>query len=304
MRELHGLVARVTMALVGLLLACSFGALGLFIVREIVAATSSILDSLGLLLFAALVLTPALYGAWLAWRGIRGYSRPAGDQRIMVAILAVIFLCGLAGFGNAVLTVFRLGPALVQHAPWYTQQGGAWQFVMMTMAVPFQLAAHELGHIAAGRWVGFEFLSVQVGPFCLDRPSHHWRVTWQPLTFGLGGRATMAFHGKLGFPRCSAIYAAGGPAANLLFALAAGLVVAALPAPESSAAAVAVGLLEGCAIEGAILGLYNLLPVRGAGTDGARIVTALQTPRELTVVPRNSAAGSVRARPLRLLDRE
>jgi hypothetical protein len=165
---------------------------------------------------------------------------------------------------------------------------------MMTMALPLQLAAHEMGHIAAGRWVGFDFLNIQVGPLCLDRPSYRWRVTWQPVSFGLGGRATMTFHGKLGLPRCSAIFAAGGPAANLLFALAAGLVVVAVPAPGSSAAAVAVGLLKGCAVQGAILGAYNLLPVRGAGTDGARIVMALRSRGKSPTVRGDRTSGSAR----------
>jgi hypothetical protein len=124
--------------------------------------------------------------------------------------------------------------------------------------------------------VGFEFVSIQVGPICLNRRARQWRVTWQPLQFGLGGRATVLFHGSPDFSQRSAVFAAGGPAANLLLALVAWVASAGAPLPETAAAAVALGVLKGCAAEGIILCVLNLIPVPGTGTDGARILHALR----------------------------
>ena len=201
--------------------------------------------------------------------------------RAVLLVAGVVLAIGVvASYLAAVVTVARVGPVVLQRASWHSLDGGAWFIVMMSLALPLHLAAHELGHALAGRWVGYEFLSIQVGPFCLDRPSGRWRVTWQPLQFGLGGRASAARGGSRRLARRTAIFAAGGPAANLLLALVAGLAAAAVPLPETAPGAVAVGFLNGCAAQGVILCVLNLVPIRGAGADGARILEALRRPGE------------------------
>lgn len=45
--------------------------------------------------------------------------------------------------------------------------------------------------------------------------------------------------------------------------------------------AVALGVLKGCAAEGMVLCVLNLLPVPGTGTDGARIVQALRAAKRV-----------------------
>jgi hypothetical protein len=71
------------------------------------------------------------------------------------------------------------------------------------------------------------------------------------------------------------MFAAGGPAANLLLAAFSGLISAAVR-PTSALAALMVGVLNACAAQGVLLCAYNLIPIRLAGNDGARILEALQ----------------------------
>jgi len=278
-RQLHGPFARTVMVALGVLFVFPFGGLGCFIAFH-AGRASSPWGALKGMVAAGLLFAVAVYGAWLAGRGLRGYSRPTlRTDRLLFT--AAVFLCaaGVASYLAMMVTFFSVGPVVLQRASWHSLNGTAWIAAMMSLALPLQLAAHELGHVVAGHLVGFEFLSIQVGPFCLDRPCGRWRVTWQPLAFGLGGRATVAFHGSHRLPQRTATFAAGGPAANLLLALVAGVAAAAAPLPGTAAAAVAVGFLNGCAAEGVLLCVLNLVPVRGTGTDGARILHALRPPR-------------------------
>lgn len=267
------------MLTVGVLFVLTFGVLGVFILHEAGAARSAS-NALGTTALAMLVLAPAVYGLVLAWRGLRGVWRPrSATRRLALAVGVVLAAASLAAVPAAIVRLVRTDHLAMFRGGLHSVGGLDWYMTLMIFTLPVQLAAHELGHVLAGRWVGFEFLSIQVGPFCLDRALGPWRVTWQPLAFGFGGRATMLFHGRENLPRRSAIFAAGGPAANLLLAALAGFAAAAAH-PSSGLAALIVGVLNACALQGVLLGAYNLIPIRLASNDGARILEALQAMRK------------------------
>ncbi len=271
----YGAGTRAFMLAVGILFALTFGFVGVFILRE-VGTARSVRAVVGTMLLAALLLAPAVYGLVLVWRGLRGCWRPASwSRRLALGVGVVLAAASLATVPAAITRLLRADHLAMLRGGVHSVGGLDWYFALMILTAPLQLAAHELGHLLAGRWVGFEFLNIQVGPFCLDRPLRTWRATWQPLAFGFGGRATMLFHGRHHLPRRTAIFAAGGPAANLLLAAFAGL-GSATAQPTSAIAALSVGILNACAIEGVLLCVYNLIPIRVAGNDGARILEALQ----------------------------
>lgn len=245
------------------------------------------------MLLAALLLAPAVYGLVLMWRGLRGCWRPASwSRRLALGVGVVLAAASLAAVPATIIRLFRTDHLAMLRGGLHSVGGLDWYFSLMILTAPLQLAAHELGHVFAGRWVAFEFLSIQVGPFCLDRPIRTWRVTWQPLAFGFGGRATMLFHGRHDLPRRTAIFAAGGPAANLLLAAFAGLASAAAR-PTTALAALSAGILNACAVEGVLLCAYNLIPIRLAGNDGARILEALQPLQPVRRGARDRKAASI-----------
>jgi hypothetical protein len=271
----YGAGTRAFMLAAGMVFVLTFGFVGVFVLREVGTAKSAG-AALGTTLLAALLLAPALYGLVLAWRGLSGCWRPRSwTRRLALGVGVVLAAASLAATPATIIRLFRTDHLSMLRGGLRSVGGLDWYFSLMILTAPLQLAAHELGHMFAGRWVGFEFLSIQVGPFCLDRPLRAWRVTWQPLAFGFGGRATMLFHGRHDLPRRTAIFAAGGPAANLLLAAFAGLASAAAR-PTTAIAALTVGILNACAVEGVLLCAYNLMPIRLAGNDGARILEALQ----------------------------
>ncbi len=281
--ERHGPSARTALIFVGFLFVIPFGALGSFMALD-ASRTATFRNAAEEIAIAAFMLAIAAYGAALAWRGLRGYSRPTARSRRMLVAAACVFIGGgLAEALYAFVRAFTVGPVILQRAPWYSFDGSAWYAVLASVAVPLQLAAHELGHVVAGHLVGFEFHSIQVGPFCLDRLSGPWRMTWQPLALGLGGRATVVTRGGGRLPHRKAAFAAGGPAGNLLLTLAAVLAAAVAPTPTTAAGAFAGGFLHACVVLGIVFCLVNLVPVRGAGTDGARIVEALGAVRNAVV---------------------
>lgn len=277
--ERHGRLSRAVMVVVGSVIAVLFGALGCALAVAI-PGERGLGSAIGLGALVVFLLAIAAYGAWLAWRGVRGYSRPSPlVHRAMIAVYAFFMIAAAAGMVACLVSASRSDPVRLQRAPWWSLRAGEWRMAMLLLALPVQLLAHELGHVLAGRLVGFGFLSLQVGPFHLDRLSGRWRITLRPLELGLGGRAEVDYQDQRRLPQRSAIFAAGGPAANLAVALLAFLASAAIGVPVTAPGAVAAGLLGACAWSGLALTLLNLLPVGGAGTDGARILAALRARR-------------------------
>ncbi|HEX7078116.1 MAG TPA: hypothetical protein VF363_06835 [Candidatus Eisenbacteria bacterium] len=113
--------------------------------------------------------------------------------------------------------------------------GGAW----------CALAAHEAGHLLAGRFVGFRFGFFALGPVWLARVGPRVRLRWNRLPAAWGGMAlaypvdTRSLSARLAF--C----AAGGPLASLGLAAVAFALAKALPAPAiESRLAMAVAIMS------------------------------------------------------------
>ncbi len=89
------------------------------------------------------------------------------------------------------------------------------------------LAVHELGHVVAGRAVGFRFGRFGVGPFCIEHQNDRLRVRWLPPH--LWGPFALVY--PVTSERMStslAWYVAGGPMASLALAASAWSMAAAI----------------------------------------------------------------------------
>ncbi|MGC9973205.1 MAG: site-2 protease family protein [Bryobacteraceae bacterium] len=89
---------------------------------------------------------------------------------------------------------------------------------IVAVALPLSILVHELGHAFAGAAVGWRFRSLAVGPLELVRFPHGWRFRHNRA--GHLGFVTLVPATLAGFRRRFWIYAAGGPVATLLLALA------------------------------------------------------------------------------------
>lgn len=172
-------------------------------------------------------------------------------------------------------------------APIHPREATVWA---LTMTIPviavliltfyINVAIHEGGHWLAGRLVGFEPNSLQIGPFL-------WRVTAEGTRFQLSpwrGRVA-GFAGM--WPESSerlqsrfALFVLGGPAANLLSLAILYPLFRSLPAPDRLST---VGFLGEIAafflfLYALMLGLINLIPfhAQGMATDGRKLLTILQ----------------------------
>jgi hypothetical protein len=79
---------------------------------------------------------------------------------------------------------------------------------------------HEMGHIAAGLAVGFDFHSLSVGPFEVRRDRDRLRFGRAQRLRGVGGFVRMMPEGKANLERRLAYFIGGGPIASLIWAAA------------------------------------------------------------------------------------
>ncbi len=287
--ERHGFFARVVMFVAGAVFAVAFCVLGA-IMSAIAWSEAGLRGKLGALAAAALLFGIAAYGGHLAWRGLRGFSNPnqfgrfqrgaARYPRVRLVLFVVSLIGALAflimaeGPGGMVKLQRRQGRVAAASLMWWLWLGLA--------VTPIHVVVHEVGHALVGHLVGFRFVSVRIGPVCFSKGTGRWRLKWQSLgPAGLGGF-------MLGLAACIpdgdrmirlrwALFTAGGVAANLLVAGLAWAVVIFAPTPASAMAALALGLLTGFALTGALL-VVNLVPIQmssGLRFDGAHIANAL-----------------------------
>ena len=143
--------------------------------------------------------------------------------------------------------------------------------VFFLLTVPFLVLAHEGGHYAAARLLGWRVPIIAWGGVA---------VRLSPLRISLGAPAfgTGASGAVIAVPVrdtasrwACAFVSAGGPLVNLILAGAAGY-AAALAAPDSTAAS----LYFVFAIISLVSGLYNLWPYL-PGSDGRQLVASLLT---------------------------
>jgi len=143
--------------------------------------------------------------------------------------------------------------------------------LFFVLTVPFLVLAHEGGHYAAARLLGWRVPIIAWGGVAVRLSP--LRISLGAPAFGSGTAGAVVavpVHGTASRWAC-AFVSAGGPLVNLILAGAAGY-AAALAAPDSTAAS----LYFVFAIISLVSGLYNLWPYL-PGSDGQQLVASLLT---------------------------
>jgi hypothetical protein len=172
-------------------------------------------------------------------------------------------------------------------ATWYADRlppvfakSAALAFFVLT--VPFLVFFHELGHFLAARAQGWRVPIFSLGPLALRHSPLRLHFGAPAFADASGAVFAVPPEGRDSWLGWAVVYA-GGPAANLLFAALGGFV--AYEAPPSSTPETMYFLF---AVISLCSGVYNLIPFRGRGTDGAQLLGVL--------VHRNVTGRGLRAR--------
>ncbi|HUJ30212.1 MAG TPA: M50 family metallopeptidase [Candidatus Acidoferrum sp.] len=145
-------------------------------------------------------------------------------------------------------------------------------FLFYMMGLALIITIHELGHLAAGRAVGFHFKAIRIGPLQFMKSAQGLKVTFQRLS-DLSGFAAIRIDKIQRLGRRYAIFIAGGPLANLLSALLIFVLLAILP-PAHAHGFIRPALQIFAALSTAIA-IINLIPFRrtnGMYSDGGRLL--------------------------------
>jgi hypothetical protein len=138
-------------------------------------------------------------------------------------------------------------------------------FVGIALAVTI----HEIGHLAAGWWVGFHFSHISVGPFSVRLEYGRLKVQVR-RALGALGYAGMHIETVKGLRRRLLLYAAAGPAANLISGTLAALFVHF--ASPSLRTIWVTPFAVGFSALSFLIGLISLIPYgRTLRSDGGRI---------------------------------
>lgn len=139
-------------------------------------------------------------------------------------------------------------------------------------AYPVALLGHELGHVFAARFVGWPVQSITVGPVSCERRGVRWTVRWNWRAHWMWGEVCISA-GQFDRWR-TALFAVGGPAANLL-----GLAVALLFVGPRWPDAVR-GVAAVLAAHSLFLLAATLVPARekGLDTDGLVLLKLITKP--------------------------
>jgi Zn-dependent protease len=130
---------------------------------------------------------------------------------------------------------------------------------------------HELGHAVAAWRLGAEVRSIVVLPFELRLRPSRLRVKWRAGGGDLGGYVAYTLD-RIELGRKHMLIAAAGPAANLLLAVAAGVI-----AGQLGVEALAGTLLAALAMLSTGMALANLVPFKGS--DGHHILQRFRVGR-------------------------
>jgi Zn-dependent protease len=142
------------------------------------------------------------------------------------------------------------------------------------LLVLLAVTVHELGHLLAGRAVGFHFSSIQFGPLLFENEYGAIRAQISFDMIGLGYTGMYADRVRK-LRRRLLIYIAGGPVANLLTVIVVVVVGDLHPSSSDSWLATAVGQFGASAIS-LLLALFSMVPY--PPTDGAETEMLLYSP--------------------------
>ena len=172
-------------------------------------------------------------------------------------------------------------------ATWHADQlspvlAKATALMFFVVTVPFLVFFHELGHFLAAVMQGWRVPLFSFGALTLRRSPLRLHIGAPAYGDASGAVFAVPPEGRDSRLGWVLVYA-GGPAANLLFAALGGY--AAYQAPQSSTAETMYFLF---AVISLCSGLYNLMPIRGGGTDGGQLLSVIVLP--------NVASRGLRAR--------
>jgi hypothetical protein len=141
--------------------------------------------------------------------------------------------------------------------------------LLLLPAVYLALLVHELGHVVAGSWVGFELRSLSVGAVFLTREASRWRIRWITRQLLSGGHARMVPRSLDRLVERYRRFALGGPVASAAF-----LVLAALWLAISPGGAGAQTLF----LAGVMFVALSCLPFtwRGSPSDGKQLLLLMR----------------------------
>ena len=158
-------------------------------------------------------------------------------------------------------------PYLFIHEPVIDLQSTVIILAAIVVGAVLALVIHEFGHAIAGVASGMAFMNMSIGPIVLIRSGGKKQIIFQKPALGYLGRAMLRFPEGVSEREMESRlkrYVAGGPAANMVVAaFAVVLVYTILPS----------GILLTFAIVNLLLGAANLIPTdsKGMMTDGKHL---------------------------------
>ena len=185
-------------------------------------------------------------------------------------LLLLVLLGALSGAGGRWLHAHTAaGPA--------SGHGGVWQMsgTLGLLLLAWLLAAglHELGHALLGRWQGFQFQWLAVGPFRWQSEAGRVRLRWNTDWYAAGGMVLSVPTDEQNLRWRFFAFAAGGPLASLAWAaLTLGGWALLPPAGRPQLLGLSLGL---SGVMSLLLGVLTLLPLRfgGFASDGMRLLS-------------------------------
>lgn len=141
------------------------------------------------------------------------------------------------------------------------------------------LIVHEVGHVLAGLWVGFEFRMITVGPFMLQKEGSKTRFRWNTRLNAAGGLALCLPKTEQNLKQNFIKFVAGGPIASLLFAL----LCLSIYYQGQTRSIQDFWLLSGTM--SAMIFFTTIIPMRSGGffSDGARILNLMRGGNDATI---------------------
>jgi len=186
---------------------------------------------------------------------------------LLIALLAA--LGGVVGFLSA-----RYGLKL-PHPPGWAVGHKLALLALLPVAALLAIGLHELGHVLAGRALGFRFVWLTVGPFKWKQMPAGLKFEWNTSLNTAGGLALCVPPDDHDLRRRFSWYALGGPLGSLAWAALALGGFALLPAGGSPAAHVPLLALAVSGLLSALLFVVTLIPMHTGGftSDGGRVLS-------------------------------
>lgn len=194
--------------------------------------------------------------------------------RKALSFAGLMILGGVVGFGTAKIFVHPSGTGPSAPLAYKLALIPALAFCFFLV-----IAVHELGHVLAGRLVGFRFQALTVGPLMWEREAGRIRFRWNRNLNAYGGLALCIPPDSHRLVARFIGFTAGGPLASVLLALAGGLGYRyGVPAGPSFANYVLEFFWLMCLTLSALIALITLVPMRSGGflSDGARMLQLLR----------------------------